>query len=235
MKMTKTRVLIVDDEPGILKYVSACLHREGHEVITASNGQEGLIKAEEANPTLIILDIMMPVLDGFETCRRLREWSQAPIIMLSARGDETDKVKCLDMGADDYITKPFNSEELMARVRAVLRRTDIKAASPIRPAMVSGALKVSFAERQVVLAGKEIELTRTEYNLLQEMILSAGKVLTYTYLLNKVWGAEYRSEKEYLHVFAGKLRNKLETDPANPIYIETIAGVGYKFNILPEE
>jgi two-component system KDP operon response regulator KdpE len=193
------------------------------------DGVDALHTIEMELPDLVILDIMMPKIDGFEVCRRLREWSQIPIIMLSARGEEKDKVKCLDLGADDYITKPFGASELIARVRAVLRRTEATRAVPAQSSFASGDIKINFAERRVTVAGKEVKLTPTEYSLLQEFVLNAGKVLTHTYLLNKVWGAEYKEEREYLHVFVRRLRTKLESDPTNPSYIMTVPGVGYQF------
>jgi len=227
--MTKPGILVVDDELSILKYVSACLRREGYEPILANNGQDALVLAEEENPTLVILDIMMPKMDGFEVCQRLREWSQLPIIMLSARGDEEDKVKCLDLGADDYITKPFGVGELIARVRAVFRRTEAAGTIPTQPSFTSGDLEINFAQRRVTVAGEEVRLTPTEYALLQELSLNAGKVLTHTHLLNKVWGLEYREERQYLHVFTRRLRTKLEPDPTDPRYIMSVPGVGYQF------
>ena len=226
--MVKARILVVDDELSILRYVSACLRKEGYEPTIANNGQDALTMAEEQNPRLVLLDIMMPMMDGFEVLRRLREWSHVPVIMVSAKADEKDKVKCLDLGADDYITKPFGIEELLARVRAVLRRTEA-ASAPTRTSFASGDLNISFAQRQVTVAGKEVKLTPTEYNLLQELVLNAGKVLTYTHLLNKVWGSEYRDEREYLHVFVRRLRTKLEPEAPEPKYITTVSGVGYQF------
>ncbi len=227
--MKKTCILVVDDEVSIIRFVSARLRKEGYEIITASNGEEALLRAEEENPTLVLLDIMMPKMDGFEVCRRLREWSEVPIIMLSAKGEESDKVKCLDLGADDYVTKPFGGEELLARVRAVLRRAEVAGAVSDRPPFTSGDLKISFAQRQVTVAGREVKLTPTEFGLLQELTLNAGKVLTHTHLLQKVWGPEYRDEKEYLHEFVRRLRNKLEPDKENPSYIVSVSGVGYQF------
>ncbi len=227
--MKKTCILVVDDEVSIIRFVSARLRKEGYEIITASNGEEALLRAEEENPTLVLLDIMMPKMDGFEVCRRLREWSEVPIIMLSAKGEESDKVKCLDLGADDYVTKPFGGEELLARVRAVLRRAEVTGAVSDRPPFTSGDLKISFAQRQVTVAGREVKLTPTEFGLLQELTLNAGKVLTHTHLLQKVWGPEYRDEKEYLHEFVRRLRNKLEPDKDNPSYIVSVSGVGYQF------
>jgi len=227
--MKRIRILMVDDEVSILRYVSGLLRRNGYETITASNGQEALILAEEENPTLIILDIMMPKTDGFEVCRRLREWSEVPIIMLSAKGDENGKVKCLDLGADDYITKPFGAEDLLARVRAVLRRTEFAGAVSDRLPFTGGDLKISFDQRQVTIAGREVKLTPTEFSLLQELTLNTGKVLTHTHLLQRVWGPEYRDEKENLHEFVHRLRNKLEPDKENPSHIISVSGVGYQF------
>jgi two-component system, OmpR family, KDP operon response regulator KdpE len=225
----KTSVLVVDDEPAILKFVSSSMRVRGYDVILASNGQDALRLAEENNPELVILDIMMPKLDGFEVCRRLREWSQVPIIMLSARGEEQDKVKCLDLGADDYVTKPFGTDELMARVRAVIRRTSGANDLTSPSSFANGELKINFSQRQVMVSGKEVKLTPTEYNLLRELVLNAGKVLTHSHILKKVWGAEYGDEKVYLHVFIGRLRKKIESDPANPAFIVSVPAVGYKF------
>ncbi len=227
--MKKTCILVVDDEVSIIRFVSARLRKEGYEIITASNGEEALLRAEEENPTLVLLDIMMPKMDGFEVCRRLREWSEVPIIMLSAKGEESDKVKCLDLGADDYVTKPFGGEELLARVRAVLRRAEVASAVSYGPPFTSGDLKISFAQRQVTVAGREVKLTPTEFGLLQELTLNAGKILTHTHLLQKVWGPEYRDEKQYLHEFVRRLRNKLEPDKEKPSYIVSVPSIGYQF------
>jgi two-component system KDP operon response regulator KdpE len=225
----KERILIVDDELSILKFVRSNLEDRGYAVTSATNGEEALHIIERELPDLIILDVMMPKMDGFEVCRQLREWSQIPIIMLSACGDEKDKVKCLDLGADDYIVKPFGANELMARVSAVLRRTKTAGISVTKSSITSGDLVINFAKRQVTRAGMEVKLTPTEYALLQELALNSGKVLTHTQLLNKVWGPEYRDEREYLHVFVRRLRTKLEPDPNNPRYIFTVSGVGYQF------
>ncbi len=225
----KKRILIVDDEVSILKFLRSNLEDKGYAVISASNGEEALNTIERELPDLIVLDVMMPKMDGFEVCRQLREWSQIPIIMLSARGDEKDKVKCLDLGADDYIVKPFGASELMARVSAVLRRTKTAGISPVRSSIAIGDLAINFAKRQITRAGAEVKLTPTEYALIQELAVNSGKVLTHTHLLNKVWGPEYRDEREYLHVFVRRLRSKLEPDPDNPIYILTVSGVGYQF------
>jgi len=227
--MHRPCVLIVDDDLAIIKFLRANLKAEDYETLAAMDGVEALQTIEKELPDLVILDIMLPKIDGFEVCRQLREWSQMPIIMLSARGDEEDKVKCLDLGADDYITKPFGVHELIARVRAVMRRTEAALTTPTQPSFATGDLEINFAARRVTVAGKEVKLTPTEYNLLQELVLNAGKVLTHAHLLNKVWGLEYRGEREYLHVFVRRLRKELEPDPENPRHILTVPGVGYHF------
>ena len=183
-------ILLVDDDRGILRFLRANMRKEGWETLTAVDGAEALKAFEEKLPDLVILDIMMPKIDGFEVLRRLREWSQIPIIALSARGEATDKVKCLNLGADDYITKPFGIDELIARVRAVLRRSEMASAIPEQSSFTSGDLKINFVERRVTVAGKEVELTPTEYSLLRELVLNAGKVLAYSHLLKRVWGPE---------------------------------------------
>lgn len=231
--MKRTRVLVVDDELSIVKFLRANLEANGFEVLTAVNGEDGLRSFEKELPDLVILDIMMPVMDGFEVCRRIREWSQVPIIMLSARGEERDKIKCLDLGADDYVTKPFGSGELTARVRAVMRRVDSASAIPAQPVFSCGSLVINFSQRKVTVGGNEIKLTPTEYNLLQELVMNAGKVLTHAHLLNKVWGTEYRDDTQYLHVFIRRLRVKLENDPLNPECILTVPRVGYQFSDNP--
>ena len=230
--MRKSRILIVDDDLGVLKSVRANLQARDCETFTAMDGAEALQVIEKELPDLIILDIMMPKMDGFEVCRRIREWSQIPIIMLSARHDVEEKVKCLNSGADDYITKPFGVNELMARVRAVLRRTEERRATPALPSFTSGDLKINFVKRRVTVAGREVKLTPTEYTLLQELVLNAGKVFPHTTLLGKVWGPEYAEEREYLRVFIGRLRKELETDTKNPKYIVTVPGVGYQFQAI---
>jgi len=226
--MKKQRILIVDDELSIIKFTRANLEAAGYEIFTAMNGVEALQTFESELPDMVILDIKMPKMDGFEVCRQIREWSQVPIIMLSALGSEENKVQCLDLGADDYITKPFGKNELIARIKAVLRRMDT-AAPPVQTSLTFGALTINFSQRKVTVNGKEVKLTPIEFNLLQELALNEGKVLTHAHLLNKVWGPDYQDEKEYLHVFIPRLRAKLEDDPSNPKYIITVSGVGYQF------
>jgi two-component system KDP operon response regulator KdpE len=229
--MRRTRILIVDDEPAIRKLLRANLEKNGFEAMSADDGAEALKLVEREAPDLVVLDIIMPRMDGFETCRRLREWSTIPIIMLSAKDEEQDKVKCLEIGADDYITKPFGSGELVARINAVLRRTRARETAVTEPNFMCGDVKINFVQRKVTVRRKIVKLTPTEYNLLRELALNAEKVLTYNQLLNRVWGAEYAQEREYLHVFTSRLRAKIEDDRNNPEYIITIPGVGYKFQL----
>ncbi len=227
--MRKSRILIVDDDIGVVKSVRANLQAIGCETLVAMDGTEALQVIERELPDLIILDIMMPKPDGFEVCRQIREWSQIPIIMLSARHDVDEKAKCLNGGADDYITKPFGVNELIARMNAILRRTKEMGTTPTIPSFTSGDLRINFIERRVTVAGCEVKLTPTEYNLLKELVLNAGKVFSHATLLGRIWGPDYAEEREYLRVFIGRLRKKLETDPAHPKYIATAPGVGYQF------
>jgi len=227
--MRKSRILIVDDDIGVVKSVRANLQARDWETVVAMDGVEALEAIGREQPDLVILDITMPRMDGFEVCRQVREWSRIPIIMLSARHDVEEKVKCLNMGADDYVTKPFGVNELAARVTAVLRRTKESGAEPTAPDFSSGDLRVNFVERRVTVRGREVKLTPTEYNLLQELVLGAGRVFSHSTLLGRVWGPEYADEREYLHVFVGRLRKEIEPDPQHPQYIITVPGVGYRF------
>jgi two-component system KDP operon response regulator KdpE len=225
--MDKKRILVVDDDPAILRLLSNNLKARGYEVITATNGEESLEAVQREFIDLIILDIMMPKVDGVEVCRRIREWSDVPIIILSARGDEKDKVKCLELGADDYLTKPFGIAELIARVKTAFRHRGDPSVSPAQAVFSCGELEINFAKRHVAVSGRAIVLTPTEYSLLQHLAVNSDKVLTHSMILQSVWGSEYRSEKEYLRVFIGRLRRKLEPDLKSPKYIQTIPGVGY--------
>lgn len=229
MKMHKSRILIVDDDIGVVKSVRANLKARNWETLVAMDGVEALEVIGREQPDLILLDITMPKMDGFEVCRQVREWSQVPIIMLSARRNVEEKVRCLNIGADDYVTKPFGVNELTARVTAVLRRTGESGIEPTASSFSTGALFVNFVERRVTIDDKEVKLTPTEYNLLQELVLGADRVFSHSTLLGKVWGPEYVSEREYLHVFVGRLRKEIESDPTHPQYIITVPGVGYKF------
>ncbi len=230
--MDNTRVLLVDDDPVILKFVGANLKARNFDVTTAEDGESALKAMEQTLPDLVILDIMMPGMDGVEVCRRIREWSRVPVIMLTAKNELNDKVTLLNLGADDYITKPFGIEELLARVRAVLRR---KSGTNIPDAVifVSDELQINFAERLVTVDGKAINLSPTEYDLLRELAQNVGKVLTHQMLLSRVWGAEYGNETEYLRVYVGRLRSKIEVDPKKPKHIMTKTGIGYHLQKHP--
>ena len=227
--MDKKHILIVDDDPAILRLLNTNLKARGYEVTTATNGEESLEAVQSDFIDLIILDIMMPKVDGVEVCRRIREWSNIPIIILSARGDEKDKVRCLELGADDYLTKPFGIAELMARIKTAFRHRGDPSVAPAQPNFTCNGMEINFAKRRVTVNGKEITLTPTEYSLLQYLAVNSDKVLTHSMILQSVWGSEYSSEKEYLRVFVGRLRRKLEPDPEKPRYIITDHGVGYHF------
>lgn len=222
------RILVADSDLPMLRFLRSNLEVGGYQVVLAIDGEEALEKTERELPDLVILDVMLPRVDGVEVCRRLREWSQVPIIMLSTNGDEIDKVNCLDLGADDYITKPFGMGEMLARVRVALRHARPEViASP--STFISGDLKVNFARWCVTIDSKEIKLTPIEFSLLEQLVLNAGKVLTHGMLLQKVWGTEYNREMHYVHVFIARLRKKLEHDPKKPKYILSKPGVGYYF------
>jgi len=229
--MTKAkRILLAEDEVALRDFVSRNLRARGFEVLEASNGLEAVALWERENPHLLILDVMMPRMDGLEVCRRVREHSAVPIIVLTALDSESDKVSALDLGADDYLTKPFGVEELLARVRAVLRRTQWEAMPPTDSGIKQfGDLEVDLTGHIVRLRGEEVRLSPIEFALLEQLITNAGKVLTHRILLQRIWGPEYGGEAEYLRVYINRLRHKLEPDPANPRYILTEPGVGYRF------
>lgn len=233
--MHKQRILIVDDDISIIKALRANLAAKDYDTMAAVNGAEAISIVERELPDLIILDIMMPGIDGLEVCRQIRQWSQIPIIVLSARQDEEEKARCLDHGVDDYMTKPFGITELIARVGAVLRRTKDSKVVLTTPSFTSGQFRMNFVAHQVFVGDKEIKLTPTEYCLLRELALGTGKVFTHTVLLGKVWGPEYAEEREYLRVFINRLRKLIEENPADPQYIVTIPGVGYRFNRCEKE
>ncbi len=227
--MIHERILVVDDDPAILKLLGANLKARGYEVFFASDGVEAIEFIEKSLLDLIILDLMMPGMDGMEVCRRVRSWTNIPIIILSARGDEHDKVKCLEMGADDYLTKPFGIAELIARVQNALRHRPNQRTAAGPAVFSNGDLEIHFASRRVLVAGQEIVLTQTEFNLLSFMALNVNKALTHIILLGSVWGDEYSSEKEYLRVFVSRLRRKLGMKADTYPSIQTIPGVGYIF------
>ena len=232
--MPKEKVLIVDDEARILRLVRSNLEPQGYKVLTAMDGESALTAAEMNDPDLIILDLMLPRLDGFEVCRRLREFSTVPIIILTAKGEEVDKVKGLDAGADDYLTKPFGVPELLARIKAVLRRTRVAPAQKLEPIFTLAGFSVNFAQRRVSANGRDVKLSPTEYKLLYELVTNAGRVVLHQDLLARVWGREYRDETEYLRVYIRYLRQKIEEDSSQPKLILTEPGVGYRFTAPAE-
>ncbi len=225
--MKKPTVLVVDDEPRILRFVRAELESAGFGVLTASDGVSGLEMAEAAKPDLVVLDVIMPELDGFQVLEQLRDRFSVPVILLTARGSDADKVRGLDLGADDYLTKPFSPDELSARVRAVLRRAATGTRGAATPRFTVGDLTVDFDRRKVVVRGNEVHMSRTEWQLLQQLALNAGKVLLHEDLLVRTWGPEYRDDVEYLRVWVSRLRRKIEPDPAHPSYLRTVPGIGY--------
>lgn len=225
--MRKPRVLVVDDEPAIRKFVRANLEIRDYETLLATDGNEACEIIEREMPDLIILDIMMPKLDGFEVCRRVREWSQIPIIFLSARAGEMDKVKCLELGADDYITKPFGVDELLARVKAVMRRVKSSGESESLPVFNTAELTVDFAKHLVSIKNETVNLTATEYKMLSYLAMNAGRVITVAQILEHVWGEEYSGSDHLLQVNIGRLRQKLQDNAREPKYIQTKAGIGY--------
>jgi DNA-binding response OmpR family regulator len=225
--MRKQRVLVADDEPAIRKFVRANLESRDYEVILVGDGAEAVAAIEKELPDLIILDINMPKLTGFEVCHQVREWSEIPIIILSARGGEMDKVKCLEMGADDYITKPFGVDELLARIKAVIRRAQATGDTTSLPAYHFADLIVDFAKHLVTLDGNIINLTATEYRMLSYLAMNSGRVITGSQLLDHVWGEEYSGSDHLLQVNIGRLRQKLGDNAREPKYIQTKAGIGY--------
>jgi len=221
-----TRILVVDDEPRYLRLMEANLTSEGFDVIKAANGQEAVDRVASHQPDLVLLDIMMPVLDGFAACELIREFSMVPIIMVTARGEENARVRGLDLGADDYIVKPFSATELLARVRAVLRRVKTSGGTQ-QSVFHHGNLKIDFARAEVFRNDKIVYLSATEYRLLLQFAHNQGQVMTSEELLANVWGSEYREDKEILWVSISRLRQKLEDDPKNPFHIVTRSGMGY--------
>ena len=221
-------VLVVDDEPQVLRFLRASLGAHGYRLVEATTGEQALVEAATRAPDLVLLDLGLPDLDGVEVARRLREWSAVPIVVLSARGQENDKILALDAGADDYLTKPFGTGELLARMRVALRHADRVAAGLGDSAVETGDLRVDLAERRVLVKGVEVRLTRTEFNRLAALAKHAGKVLTHRQLLQEVWGPGSAGQSHYLRVYMGQLRHKLEEDAARPRYLLTETGVGYR-------
>lgn len=236
MKTRGKCILVVDDDPPIQRTLRRNLLVSGYEVLVAENGKQAIELVRAHQPDLILLDLWLPgELDGLGVCKMVRQWSQVPIIVISARSDAHEKVQALDLGADDYLTKPFSSEELLARVRACLRRAAHQhaenASQPEVLSTVDNYITMNVARRQVVAGGQEIKLTPTEFELLRQLMLHAGKVLTHRTLLRTVWGPEYGDEADYLRVYVRQLRLKIEAEPSQPCYILTEPGVGYVFNV----
>ncbi|NLG73847.1 MAG: response regulator transcription factor [Chloroflexi bacterium] len=222
-------ILVVDDEERMVRFIRLNLEHDGFRVSEAFNGTQAIEKVRNNLPDLVLLDVMMPDIDGFEVLKIIREVSQVPVIMLTAKGEEDDRVRGLELGADDYITKPFSPRELTSRVRAVLRRTESAAGQTHGLIEVDDRLKLDFDRREVWVDGKLVQLRPTEYRLLYHLVQNAGWVVTHDQLLAKVWGYEYRDEPHYVRLYINYLRKKLEEDPSNPKYILTERGVGYRF------
>jgi len=220
---------VVDDEPRIIRFVRINLEMEGFRVIEASDGLQALDQVREKMPDMVLLDVMMPEMDGFETLRMIREISSVPVIMLTVRSSEEDKVRGLDLGADDYITKPFSPRELVSRVRAVLRRFVIASPAEALIVRVDEHLSIDFNTAEVIVEGERIKLRPTEFRLLRHLVENAGWTVPHGTLLSKVWGYEYKDELSYLRLYINYLRKKIEPDPANPRYIFTERGMGYRF------
>jgi two-component system KDP operon response regulator KdpE len=222
------RVLVVDDEPQMRRALNAGLRANGFDVELAATGEEALDVAPLKRPEVVLLDLTLPGIDGLDVVRGLREWTQTPIIVLSARGEERDKVAALDLGADDYLTKPFGMDELLARIRVALRHAAL-AGGQSEPLFVDGDLRVDFPKRLVTLRGAEVHLTPTEYELLRELIANAGKVMTHHMLLGRVWGPASVNDTQYLRTYVNQLRKKIEDDPSRPQRIINEPGIGYRY------
>jgi two-component system KDP operon response regulator KdpE len=232
--MNRDRVLVVDDEEQIRQALQRALRARGYTVTTASDGEDALAEVDRFVPHLIVLDLNLPGIDGFEVCRRVRAWSDVPVLVLSVREDELDKVEALDLGADDYLTKPFGIDEFLARVRALLRRAE-PPASRHPPVFRTDGVTIDLAERSVTRTGTPVHLTRTEWALLEALAHHAGKLLTQRWLLEAVWGPGYGDDVDVLRVFVSQLRKKIEPDPSEPRIVLTEPGIGYRWVLKPEE
>jgi DNA-binding response OmpR family regulator len=222
-------VLVADDEPRLVDVVRLNLELEGYRVIAAANGLEALERLKANLPDLVVLDVMMPEMDGFETLRRIREVSSVPVLMLTVRSEEADRIRGLEIGADDYLSKPFSPRELQSRIKALLRRTFMPAPARKTRIVVDEDLTIDFHSVAVWVRGEKVTLRPTEYRLLYHLVNNAGRLMTHETLLSKVWGSEYRDESHYLRLYITYLRQKLERDPAHPRYILTERGMGYRF------
>jgi two-component system, OmpR family, KDP operon response regulator KdpE len=223
--VTAPRILVVDDEPQILRALSANLRGAGYDVVTATTGEEAIANAAMKPPDAVILDLVLPDKSGTDVTKELREWSRAPVILLSAVGDESDKVAALDAGADDYVTKPFGIDELLARLRAALRRSTTAG----EPVLEAGHITLDLDKRLATADGRPLSLTPHEFSLLRVFMQNQGKLLTHPTILREVWGPRYHDESHYLHVYVSQLRRKIEPDPARPRYLLTEPGAGYRF------
>ena len=225
--MTAAHILVIDDELPIRRLLRSSLSERGYQVTAVMTGDEGIDAAAADPPAVVVLDLGLPDMDGLEVCRQLRSWSEVPIIILSARYDEAEKVRALDLGADDYLTKPFGTQELLARIRVALRRSERRVSSPA--VVGAGDVRIDLARRQVTVRGAEVRLTPTEYTLLTALATNAGRVLTHQWLLQHTWGPGYEDGVQNLHVFISQIRRKIEPQPARPRYILTEPGIGYRF------
>lgn len=231
MSKSKTAVLVIEDEAPIRRFLKMTLSSQGYEYMEAITGQEGMLKVASEKPDIVILDLGLPDMDGLEVTKQLREWTPIPIIVLSARGQEKDKVEALDAGADDYLTKPFGVAELMARARVALRRASTTSDGEALSTFKIGEIEVDFLKRQVTSGGEELHLTPIEYKLLSTLIKYSGRVVTHNHLLREAWGAEYSGETHYLRVYMAQLRRKMEKNPAQPKFLITEPGVGYRLRV----
>lgn len=221
-------VLVIEDDTAIRRFLRAGLESQGYQLVEAVNGEQGIAQAAMRSPELVLLDLGLPDLDGVEVVRRLREWTRIPVLVLSARGQESDKVRALDAGADDYVTKPFAMGELLARMRAALRRSARTEDGAATSVVEAGTLRVDLSQRRVSVAGREVKLTPREYKLLAALAKHPGRVLTHEVLLRAVWGPAYTSQHHYLRVYMAQLRHKLEVDASHPRWLLTETGVGYR-------
>ena len=231
--MKQFRILVVDDEPRILNFLTAKLRASGYEVIAAGNGAAALEQAQAQEPDLIVLDVLMPGMDGFETLRQLRTFSPVPVVFLSARGADVDRIKGLGLGADDYLPKPFSPDELVARIDAVLRRIGPSDSRKAQMQYTSGGLSIDFAKRSVRVSGRDVRLTRIEWLILSELAQNAGRLMLYEELLARVWGPEYRDDVQLLRTWVSRLRNKIRDEASHSDFIRTMAKTGYILDESP--
>jgi two-component system, OmpR family, KDP operon response regulator KdpE len=232
--MNKGLILLIEDEPQMRRFLRVTLQSHGFDLIESASGQDGLAQASTRNPDVILLDLGLPDMDGLEVLSKIREWSQTPVIIISARGQEQDKIRALDTGADDYLTKPFGAGELLARIRVALRHVDTQGVQA-EPVFVLDTLRVDLSKRQVFIEDNEVHLTPIEYRLLAYLIKHAGKVITHNQLLKEVWGPAYANQTHYVRVYMGMLRHKLEEDPSRPRFFINEPGVGYRLRTEAED